>query len=394
MSDVIQFVDLRAQHNAIRTEMEAVISDVIDKSSFIGGNHLANFEKKFANFLGVNEVIGVGSGTDALWLGMQSLGIGNSDVVITTPNTFIATVEAITRTGAHPIFVDIDLTTANIDHLKLEDFLQTECYIDDNLYTIHTKTGKRVAAVVPVHLYGLPANIEPVIAIANKYNLLIIEDACQAHGAEYLIDGNWKRAGSLGNVSAFSFYPSKNLGALGDGGAVVTNDRELALRLRWLRDHGSSEKYVHKFANGWNSRLDALQAAVLSIKLELLDEWNNQRRIIASRYKTNLEDLPIAIPYDTANARHIYHLYVIRTKDRDYLRENLSMHRIQTGLHYPLPLHLQKAYEYLGYLPGSLPNSEKSASTILSLPMHPFMTFEQVDRVCEKCTDILLKAKN
>ena len=271
----------------------------------------------------------------------------------------------------------------------MEEFLEAECYTDNDGSPIHTKSGKRMAGIIPVHLYGLPVDMKPLLSLAEEYNLLIIEDACQAHGAEYRIDGEWKRAGSMGITAGFSFYPAKNLGALGDGGAVVTNDHELALKMRWLHDHGSSEKFIHQSANGWNSRLDAIQAAVLSLKLKVLDEWNARRRMIAARYQEMLEELPLALPVEYDNVRHVYHLYVVRAEDRDYLQEELSARAIQTGLHYPIPLHRQKAYQYLGYTPGSFPNSEKSASSILSLPMHPFLTFEQVDRVAAACSEIL-----
>ena len=389
MATTIPFVDLRAQHEQVRAQIEASIRDIIDRSSFIGGDYVARFEREFANYLGVKDVIAVANGTDALWLALVAAGVKPGDAVVTVPNTFIATVEAITRSGAYPLFVDIDLQTATIDTKEFQKFLEEECDVQDDGRLFHLKTRRRVAALIPVHLYGLPADMETILELADKYNLIIIEDACQAHGATYYLNGKWKRVGTFGTAAAFSFYPGKNLGAMGDGGALATNDSELPTKIRWLRDHGQSEKYIHITPDGWNSRLDAIQAAVLSAKLQKLDEWNEIRRNSAQKYNETLNELPLELPTEPDNAKHVYHLYVVRTDDREYLRQGLDSLGIGTGLHYPIPLHLQKAYAYLGLSPGSYPISEQSAETILSLPMHPAITNEQIDQVASACKRIL-----
>jgi dTDP-4-amino-4,6-dideoxygalactose transaminase len=377
----IPFVDLRAQHEEIRSEIETAISDIIDRSSFIGGSYVANFERQFAEYIGVREAVAVANGTDALWLGLIACGIGAGDAVITVPNTFIATVEAITRTGAQPLFVDIDLQTSNLDLQALRHFLEEACIRQDDGRVVHKASGLRVAAVMPVHLYGLPVDIASLQEIADSYSLVIVEDACQAHGARYKIGGEWKRAGSVGKAAGFSFYPGKNLGAMGDGGAVVANDPEMAQKMRWLRDHGSSEKYIHETADGWNSRLDSIQAAVLSIKLKKLDEWNACRRQAADLYHKVLTGLPLALPEEPDYAEPVYHLFVVRMEHRERLRKQLTERGVGVGLHYPIPLHLQKAYNYLGLKEGSFPNSELSAATLLSLPMHPFLKPDQIQTV-------------
>ena len=387
----IPFVDLRAQHEEVRADIETAISDIIDKSSFIFGKYVTGFEQKFAEYLGVEEAIGVANGTDALWLSLTALGVRLGDAVLTVPNTFIATTEAITRSGAHPLFIDIDLNTSNIDLNALETFLNDSCHIEEDGKVVHKLTGKRIAAIIPVHLYGLPVDMELLMEIAERYNLPVIEDACQAHGARYEYNNRWKRAGTFGIAAGFSFYPGKNLGAMGDGGAVVTNDRELATKIRWLRDHGSSEKYMHNTPFGWNSRLDAIQAAVLSIKLDKLDEWNARRRQAAGHYQEVLSDLPLILPTTPNYAEHVYHLYVVRSEDRELLREGLLERGIGVGLHYPIPLHLQTAYDYLGIQEGSYPHTETSARTLLSLPMHPALNLDQVEQVGEACSEILRK---
>jgi dTDP-4-amino-4,6-dideoxygalactose transaminase len=390
MATLVPFVDLRAQHEEIRVEIETAIRDIINLSSFIGGSYVSTFEHEFATFLGVKEVIGVANGTDALWLTMAALEIGEGDAVVTVPNTFIATVEAITRTGARPLFVDINLKTATMDPGSLRLFLQNECRVEDSGQVVHLKSGLHVVAILPVHLYGLPVDMQAVLDVAKEYRLLVIEDACQAHGARYRLDGSWQRVGGLGIAAAFSFYPAKNLGALGDGGAISTNDTELATKLRMLRDHGSQEKYIHTTSLGWNSRLDALQAAILAIKLRKLDEWNTRRRDIANRYHLLLANLPLALPIEPENAEPVYHLYVVRAQDRDALRKGLTEKGIGVGLHYPIALHLQAAYAHLNYTKGSFPNTEYSAATVLSLPMHPAMTSEDVDHIYNACAEILI----
>jgi dTDP-4-amino-4,6-dideoxygalactose transaminase len=390
----IPFVDLRAQHEEVRSEIEQAIREIIDRSSFIGGSYVNTFEKQFADYLGVKEVVGVANGTDALWLSMSALGIGPGDAVITVPNTFIATVEAITRTGACPLFVDIDLDTSTISSVLLNEFLEKDCRVDDSGEVYHVSSGLKIVAILPVHLYGLPADMQPILQLARKYNLLVIEDACQAHGARYRINGTWQRVGGLGKTGAFSFYPAKNLGAMGDGGAISTNDQELAQKLRMLRDHSSKDKYIHPTSSGWNSRLDALQAAILTIKLQKLDEWNIKRRETARYYQQVLRDLPLELPVEPKYAEPVYHLFVVRSANRDQLRVKLSEYGIGVGLHYPIPLHLQEAYTSLGYTRGNFPNSEQSAATVLSLPMHPAMTSEQVEEVGKACAEILLPLRS
>jgi dTDP-4-amino-4,6-dideoxygalactose transaminase len=391
MATIVPFVDLRAQHEEVRAEIEAAFRDILERSSFIGGSYVSTFEREFADYLGVCEAIGVANGTDALWLGLTAIGVGPKDAVITVPNTFIATVEAITRCGAHPLFVDIDLETSNISITKLEEFLASECIQEDENRLVHKPTGLRIAALLPVHLYGLPADLKPILQIANQYNLPVVEDACQAHGAKYRLNGQWKKAGTFGKVAAFSFYPAKNLGAIGDGGAIVTNDKELAQKLRWLHDHGQSEKYIHVTSEGWNSRLDAIQAAVLSIKLKKLDEWNARRRQAAAYYHEALAELPLDLPQEPEGTEHVYHLYVVRTPDRERLHKELSARGIGVGLHYPIPLHLQKAYQHLGYREGSFPQAEQSSKTLLSLPMHQALRPEQIEWVAKACAEILAK---
>lgn len=328
MIDPVHFVDLRAQHEEVRNEIESAISDLIDQSRFIGGDPVSNFEREFADYLGVKHAVGCGNGTDALWLAMVAAGIGAGDAVIIQPNTFIASVEAITRTGAHSLFVDIDLDLATLDIRALRSFLEEQCHRNDQGDVFHTATERKVAAIMPVHLYGLPTDMAPLMQLVEDYSLFIIEDACQAHGAEYKINGNWKKMGTFGLAAGFSFYPGKNLGAMGDAGAVVTDDPELAEKMRWLRTHGSSEKYVHPLSQGWNSRLDSIQAAVLSAKLKKLDHWNGLRRQAAEHYRNALAGLPLSLPIEPEYAKHVYHLYVIRHLERDRIQKELGTRNI------------------------------------------------------------------
>jgi dTDP-4-amino-4,6-dideoxygalactose transaminase len=385
----IAFVDLYAQHSPIRDEINVAINEILSNSSFIGGAAVSQFEAEFAQYLGVQEVIGVGNGTDALWLALAANGIGPGDAVITVPNTFIATVEAITRAGARPLFVDIDMETANLSPVALNEFLSTQCTVEQDGRLRHIQTGTRVAAIMPVHLYGLPADLQAISEICEQYQLTLIEDACQAHGAKIRVNNDWKRAGTFGAAAGFSFYPGKNLGAIGDAGAVVTNNAESAAKMRELRNHGSSEKYVHTTQDGWNARLDSIQAAVLSIKLRYLDEWNESRRQIARWYQEGLAGLPIELPCEPPDHQHVYHLYVIRTEERDRLRKALLDSGVETGIHYPIPLHLQQAYNWMNLPLGSFPNAEHSARTVLSLPMHPYVSEQQVEHVCQVCKSSL-----
>jgi dTDP-4-amino-4,6-dideoxygalactose transaminase len=393
MNAKIPFVDLLAQHEELRPEIDAAIKDVIDHSSFIGGDALTRFEEAFACYLGVSEVVGTSNGTDALWLAFYAAGVQRGEAVITVPNTFIASTEAIHRVGAHPLFVDIDLDTYNLSPLRLQEFLETRCYVADDGGVFYKESGARIAAILPVHLYGLPADMEAISTIARQYQLKVIEDACQAHGAGIQVDQGWRMAGTMGVASAFSFYPGKNLGAMGDAGAVATDDPEMAARMRWIRSHGSIEKYYHVTVEGWNSRLDAVQAAVLEIKLRRLDAWNQARIRSAELYRRALGQLPVDLPVVPDGMKHIYHLYVIRSAERDRLRNEMQSLGIETGIHYPVPLHLQKAYAWLGLSEGAFPNTELAARTILSLPMFPHLTDDQIEQVSAACTEILSRSR-
>jgi len=307
-------------------------------------------------------------------------------MVITVPNTFIATSEAITQAGAIPVFVDVDETTFNMSAKGLNEYLETNCFVDEvTAQTIHIATGRAISAVVPVHLYGQMADMDEIGKIAERFGLMIIEDACQAHGASYYSKerGRWLRAGTIGKAAAFSFYPGKNLGAFGEAGAVTTNDHAVAETVRMLRDHGQIKKYFHEM-EGYNGRLDTIQAAVLNVKIRYLESWNRQRRERAELYNELLENIPSVItPREPLWARSVYHLYVIRTSYRDMLQGFLKEQGIETGLHYPVPLHQQKAYRALGYRTGSFPVSEKLSKEILSLPMFPSLTERQQERIAQ-----------
>ena len=358
---MIPFVDLKAQYRSIKNEIDGAISNVIENTQFILGPEVDAFEREFADYCRVRECIGVASGSDALFLSLKALGIGPGDEVISVPNTFISTIDAISRTGARPVLVDIDPETYNIDADGIEDAVT-----------------ERTKAIIPVHLYGQPADMDPVMEIAEKHGLFVVEDACQAHGAEY----KGKRAGSIGDVGCFSFYPGKNLGAYGDGGAITTNNKELAERLRMMRNYGQREKNRHEFM-GYNARLDSVQAAILRVKLKHLEEWTDMRIKNARIYSELLSESGVAVPKVSEQRRHVFHLYVIRSKERDELRKRLEGEGISTGIHYPIPVHLQKAYKHLGYKEGSFPVSERYAKEILSLPMYPELAREQIGVVCE-----------
>ena len=359
----IPFLDLKIQYNAIKEEIALALHNVLDSTAFAGGPFVEKFEKEFAAFCQSGFAVGVGSGTDALWIALLCLGIGQGDEVITTPNTFIATAEAITFCGAKPVFVDIDeqTYTMNPDLLK---------------GVITTKTK----AIIPVHLFGQPADMDPIIKIAQEHGLFVIEDACQAHGAEY----KGRSAGSIGHAGCFSFYPGKNLGAYGEAGAVVTNSAELAENIKRFRDHGQAKKYFHSMI-GWNARMDGFQGAVLSVKLKHLPAWNEARRENAKHYNELFADVnKVKTPVEDSFAQHVYHIYAIRTKNRDALMRALAGKNIFCGIHYPIPLHLQEAYRSLGYGPGTFPVAEKCAAEFLSLPMFPELTGDQIKAVVEK----------
>ena len=380
----VPFVDLKAQHNEVRDEIISAVTDIIDNSSFVGGPRVERFEKDFAEFCGVKFAAGCANGTDALKLALMAAVVGPGDEVITVSHTFVATAEAILLVGAQPVFIDIDHKRYTMDSQKLKQFLEGTTSIQ-NSETVNIKTGKRIGAILPVHLYGLTADMAPLLKLAHEYHIPVIEDACQAHGALCHINGENHRAGSLGLCGAFSFYPGKNLGAMGEAGAVVTNSEQANKDIHTWRDHGQSERYHHISPLGWNGRLDAMQAAILRIKLKKLDEWNNRRRQAALWYKEKLSGIDeILLPQGFEDAEHVYHLFVVRVKSRDSIQRRLAEQGVTTGLHYPIPIHLQQGFRYLGYKKGDLPITEEVAENVLSLPMYPHITEEQVEYVCQE----------
>ncbi len=367
----VPFLDLKAQYLPIRDEIHAALDGVLDRTAFAGGPFVAQFEKEFAAFCGAEHAVGVGNGTDALWMALLGLGIGPGDEVITVPDTFIATAEAISYCGATPVFVDVEEKSYNMDPVKLEQYLTTR--------NSQPATRNRLKAVIPVHLFGQMSDMDPIMEIARKYGLLVVEDASQAHGALY----NGKPAGSIGDAGCFSFYPGKNLGAYGEAGAVVTNDAALADKMRMLRDHGSAKKYYHQVV-GWNARMDGFQGAVLSVKLKYLRQWNEGRRKNAALYGAHFAGFNgIVAPTEMSYGKHVYHVYALRVKNRDALITALGEKGIGTNVHYPVPIHLQNAYEFLGLKPGSYPVAEKCASEFVSLPMFAELTEEQISYVSD-----------
>jgi dTDP-4-amino-4,6-dideoxygalactose transaminase len=389
----IPFLDLITPHAELKDELVAAFREALQTADFIGGPMVQGLEREFAAFCETRFCVGVGSGTDALRFALSAAGVKEGDSVVTVPNTFIATTEAITQAGAQPEFVDVEEITSTMDPEKLRVFLATDC--ERNPATgqlISNRTGRPVTAIIPVHLYGHPANMDPIMELAEDYNLIVIEDACQAHGAEYFSarTSRWMKAGAMGVAAAFSFYPGKNLGACGEAGAITTNDEEIARRCRMIRDHGQAKKYYHD-VEGYNGRLDAIQAAFLRIKLQHLREWNAQRRDRAQAYDNLLMELEERVTVSLAApwAKPVYHLYVIGVDARDDLMTKLSADNIGTGIHYPVPLHLQKAYEYLGYKEGNFPVSERLAKRIVSLPMFPNLSETQQVRVCQALKRIL-----
>jgi dTDP-4-amino-4,6-dideoxygalactose transaminase len=388
MSEV-PFLDLNAHHRELTRELTEVFTRTLHNGRFVSGPAVEQFENGFARFCGTGFCIGTGSGTDALRFALMAVGVGSGDLVITVPNTFIATTEAITQAGAWPAFVDIDPRTNSMCPERLREFFEEECIHSSSTEVYHRRTGLRVSAVVPVHLYGQTANMDPILDIAREFGCAVVEDACQAHGAEYFSQtgGRWMRAGEMGAAAAFSFYPGKNLGACGEAGAVTTSNEEVATRVRLLRDHGQKQKYLH-LVEGYNGRLDALQAAILTVKLPHVTRRNEQRRRAAERYARFLGEITwLEPPVEPKWAKAVYHLYVIRTPNREDLRRYLLEGGIQTGLHYPIPLHLQPAYRWLGYREGAFPESEKAAERVLSLPMYPELTDAQQEQVVARTLD-------
>src|SRR6266481_5760711 len=389
----VPFLDLVAPHKELREELLAVVNKAFDTAGFIGGPMVEAFEQEFAAFCHTKYCVGVNSGTDALRFAFMAAGVGPGDIVVTVPHTFIATTEAISQAGAAIAFVDINEQSFTMDPVKLREFLETECDFDASARKlVERKSNKRVAALVPVHLYGQTADMDPILDLAEKFNLIVVEDACQAHGAEYYSkkDQTWKRAGSMGLAAAFSFYPGKNLGACGEGGAITTNDAALAQRMKMIRDHGQAKKYYHDI-EGYNGRLDSIQAGWLSVKLRHLAKWNEARRALAHRYHELFAEAKdfIVVPAEAAWTKGVYHLYVVRVPNRETLQAALAEDGIGTGIHYPIPLHLQKAYQHLGYLQGAFPVTERVAAEIVSLPMFPQMTVSQQDEVAQKVEEFL-----
>jgi dTDP-4-amino-4,6-dideoxygalactose transaminase len=360
----VPLADLHAQYLLIKPEIDGAISRVIENSQFILGKAVSDFEQAFAQAHHVKYGVAVGSGTDALHASLWAFGIGSGDSVVTTPFTFIATVEAISLTGAQVLFVDIDPKTYTMDPLKLEHLLRTH-------------QPKNIKAVIPVHLYGHPADMSAIVDIAAKYKLKIIEDACQSHLARF----KDTFVGNFGAPACFSFYPGKNLGAYGEAGGILTNDEKFAKKLRQLRDHGQSEKYKHEFW-GHNYRMDGIQGAVLGVKLRYLGRWTARRREIAARYKEHLSGVgDLVMPHEAEGAFHVYHLFVVRTKQRTQLQKFLAEKEIATALHYPIPIHFQEAYKHLGYKKGDFPASELAADECVSLPMYAEMSNDQIEYV-------------
>jgi dTDP-4-amino-4,6-dideoxygalactose transaminase len=375
----IPFLDLVTPHVELEQELTAVFQKALRTAGFIGGAMVEDFEQAFATFCQTEYAVAVNSGTDALRFALIAAGVKQGDVVVTVPHTFIATTEAISQAGAQPEFVDIDERTYNMDPAKLHTYLETQCTQKDG-QLISKRSRRPVTAIVPVHLYGQMVDMDAILELAERYRLIVIEDACQAHGAAYFSrkHNRWFKAGSMGLAAGFSFYPGKNLGACGEGGAVTTNDGKIAKACKMIRDHGQAKKYYHD-VEGYNGRLDSIQTGILCVKLKHLAGWNESRRERAAEYKNLLQKsgIDVQIPYEPSWSRSVYHLYVIRSADRDGLMSHLKDAGIGTGIHYPIPLHLQKAYESLDYKTGDFPVTEKVAEEIVSLPMFPTLTSDQ-----------------
>ena len=370
----VPFVDLQAQYRSIKSEVDAAIQRVLDTSAFILGREVESFERAFAEYVGASFCVGVSNGTAAIQLALTACGVGAGDEVIVPANTFFATAEAVSTAGATPVFVDCDPASCNIDASKIE-----------------ASITPRTRAVIPVHLYGRPADLDAVFEIAERHKLIVVEDAAQAHGARY----KGRRVGPLGRAGCFSFYPGKNLGAYGEGGAVVTNDAEVARRVRLLRDHGSEQKYRHEIV-GYNFRLEGIQGAVLGVKLRHLDHWNGLRREHAARYREllapHVDAGSLALPPEMPYAESVYHLFVLQADARDSMQRFLSAAGVQTGIHYPVPVHLQPAYAALGHKEGDFPVAESQARRLLSLPMFAELTERQVGYVADAVGDYFAEA--
>lgn len=367
MVEKIPLLDLRAEYAEIKESVDASIRRVVESARFILGDEVTGFEKDYAAFCRADHAIGVGSGTDALYVALKTCGVEMGDEVITTPMTFIATSESISLCGAKPVFVDVDPLTHNMNPAMIE-----------------SAVTPRTKVILPVHLHGYPVDVDPILDLARRFNLYVIEDAAQAQGAEY----KGRRVGALADMACFSFYPGKNLGAYGDAGAITTDNAELAEKARLLRDHGRTSKYEHQVVS-FNWRIDALQAAILHAKLPYLEGWNRRRHEIAVMYNRLLENCPAQLPTISEEYGAVWHHYAIRIENRDDVQVMLKSEGIETGVHYPIPLHIQPAYRFLEYENGDFPNAEKAAKTTLSLPMYPAMSDEQVHRVAEVVAGIL-----
>jgi dTDP-4-amino-4,6-dideoxygalactose transaminase len=382
----VPFLDLVTPHMEMREELMAVFEEALRTAGYVGGLKVEAFETEFAEFCGAKYCVGVNSGTDAIRFMLMGPEFHPGETVVTVPHTFIASTEAITQAGLRFEFVDIDERTFNIDPKKLEEFLES-CSRDSAGRVISKKTGSRIAAIMPVHLYGQPADMDAFLALGERFHLPVFEDACQAHGAEYFSarEKRWRKAGSMGQAAAFSFYPGKNLGALGEAGAITTDREDIAKLARTLRQHGELKRYHHEM-EGYNGRLDAIQAGFLSAKLKRLKGWVEQRREVAARYEELLAPLggKVRVPFGPAWAKSCYHLYVVRVENREHVQKGLADAGVGTGIHYPIPLHLQPAYVHLGYREGDFPAAEKAAKEILSLPMYPQLKPEQQRHVAEQ----------
>jgi len=383
-NEPVPFLDLVTPHRELEDDLVAAFRQALRSAGFVGGAQVEGFEREFADYCGARHCVGVANGTDAVRFTLMACGVGRGDAVITVSHTFIATVEAIGQAGAGTELIDVDERTYCMSPAALDAYLAS-CATDPATgRPLGRRTGLPVKAVVPVHLYGQAADMDAILSIAARYGLLVIEDACQAHGAEYRSAGRgWRRTGTFGKAAAFSFYPGKNLGACGEGGAVTTDDDEVARTVRMLRDHGQARKHYHDL-EGYNGRLDAIQAAFLRVKLQHLNAWNAGRRAAAARYAELLSVIPgVVVPFEAETSRAIYHLYVIRARDRDGLAEHLKSQGVFTGLHYPVPIHLQNCYRGWGYGPGSFPVTERVCGEIISLPMFPTLTADQQQRVAD-----------
>jgi dTDP-4-amino-4,6-dideoxygalactose transaminase len=383
----IPFLDLVTPHVELESELTEVFQKALRTAGFIGGPMVEDFEKAFAAFCETKYAVGVSSGTDALRFALTACGVKSGDAVVTVPNTFIATTEAISQAGALPEFVDVDERTYNMDPAKLREYFEKHCTVDASGRPVSKRSRRPVTAIVPVHLYGQAADMDPILELAERYGLVVIEDACQAHGADYFSrkQNRWLKTGSIGRAAAFSFYPGKNLGACGEAGAATTNDPEIARQMKMLRDHGQARKYYHD-VEGYNGRLDAIQAGLLHVKLGHLAKWNAERRELAAEYGRLLQaaDCGVDPVYEPSWSKAVYHLYVVRTQDREGLMNHLKEAGIGSAIHYPVPLHLQKAYSSMNYGAGDFPVTEKVSQEIVSLPMFPQLTAKQQGRVVEE----------